>query len=1110
MSGHSNGPSSREISAIKWSAVEEKARNAGNPAMVGFNNFVNNIACNFVTGKGDDATNIIDQGDSKTYAMNNDTVQELFNHLEACRKGGLAMHFSEKQGSPTVPHTGLMLDYDIITTDRNPVITEQHYYGIVNSIVAVLKRDVNFMEAATSAPPNHPMVIMGTKPGTLTTPENIRFHIFFITKREAVPTAVEGQFKYGFHILIPGIKLGRAYKKWFMREFKSDQSVCAILSHLGCVESPEECLDQNSASVPVLFLGSCKRGGIPYNLALSLEVTVGLASWVSSPVIKLLTPEYLAGYNLVAELSLVFEAVYPDGRAPLAPMMNFNIRPDLITTVQSWVERSADGMITQDELLFTDNSLSTMLISDPEASRIHIMLDLLTPEYYTERGKWRDVIFAIASGSHGYKSLAVWFSQKCPQKWLEGGQNALDSIWNDATAGHRSDNPITVRSLSFWARTCNPEQYAVLMEKSYYTMFNDNVYKHHGKLGHFMIAEVLYAMLGSKFCVDVENGGKAYVWYEFVLPGDNMLPGQAWKWRKEEVSPDTMYIYISTKLTRVAEQISAHIEEQKAKATDENRAKYYNSLARSFATTKSSLYNNTFKNCVIKEANHLFRRRGFADALDTLPYLFGTANGVLKLGKKCELIDYFHEYPISHYTPVVYTPFDPHNPSPWQKLVLDSIENIIVEPDARDWVLFHASQGLSGDPKEGLFLLWGGGGQNGKTALLRGIAKALGPYANKFNIQLMSSEREDADRPNSAMMAFKTLRYGYSEESNKAQVLNVARMKEMVNPGEISGRELNKRQETFTMKANLVAASQYPFIVNTTDHGTWRRLRHYTSKAKFRADPDPNNPFEKKEDQRFVRQYPSDPNFQSAMLSILVYYYERLQTEYNGELKNVHSPTIDAETEGFRVEQDSMHRWIGETLVISPDEPTEYLLGDLSTRYTAWFQKNISRKDMSATEVIKELESSALGKYIRPSRNGAPVVKGCRLLSSDTFEDVLRPGEQFLAEIAYRAGKPTVCATPPTPGTTKWWLPAHNTGARCDTTHIATQCVAMRGDPQPNSGILMDDIRVSRADPQLTVAHIEETFDFQIEDIVDIVDNVDIIDNVDTGITDEDYQLILQ
>jgi phage/plasmid-associated DNA primase len=904
--------------------------------------------------------------------------------------------------------------------------------------VATLTKDIDFAAPAPGAAA--PSFSAGS----------LSFHMFFIIKKNAVHRPSTDDYKYGIHILIPGIKLTRPYKKWLLKNFKSDRCMCAILQDLGAVGDVEECLDQNSASVPVLFFGSCKRASVPYVLGAAFEITIGVNSWSTIPVVKKVPESDLAGYNLVAEMSLTVQAAYTDGRKPLVTMMEFEAKKELMQDVLAWAERSANGAIQSQELVIADHELATLVIDNPEAERMHIMLNLLTPDYYTERGKWRDVIFAIANTSPLYKPLAVWFSQKCPDKWISGGDDSLDTIWDNALAGSNT-RPLTVRSLAHWAKTSNPQAYSESIEKSYHTLFNNYIFKHKGKLEHYMVAKVLQAMVGSKYCVDIDIGhrGPTLCWFEFVTPNDTMEPGEVWKWRKE-IEPSNVLIYISEKLTLIADNVLDQIEAQKAAATDENLAKYYKALIKSFTTSRGNMYNTVFKNGVIREANSIFRRRGFANKLDNDPNLFGTANGVLKLGRNCELIDYYHEFAISKFTPVTYARFNPHHPTPWQKTVLDAIENIIIEPDARDWILYHSCQGLSGDPKEGLFLLWDGGGQNGKTTYLRSVAKALGPYANKFNIQLMCSEREDADRPNSAVMAFKTLRFAYSEESNKSQALNVARMKEMVNAGEISGRELNKKQETFTMKANLVAASQYSFIVNTTDHGTWRRIRHYTSKAKFRSHPDPTNPYEKQEDQRFVCQYPTDPNFQSAMLSILAYYYERLQNEHNGELKNVRSPTIERETENFRVEQDSIHRWISQYVVVSPSDAREYTLSELADKYLNWYQKNIDRKIMFTASIIAELEASALSKYIRPSCNNTLKLKGCRLLG-ETSEEIMRSDERFITELEYRrsggdggAATGAVVAPPVTtapaaaaavgataadtpsfvkPGTTKWWLP---------------------------------------------------------------------------------------
>jgi phage/plasmid-associated DNA primase len=996
------GPSPAEIDAIAWSAVDESVQRKHRKGARELNGFLRDTAHAFLTKKNDERTNIIDQGDRLTYNLNREYVSRLFGYLEQCRTEGSTAHFSERQGIPSAPRSGFMLDFDIKTTMKKPVLSDRHYYRLTGALLAALSREVDF---AAQMPPS-----AGGK-----MPLEMKIHVFFIIKPAAVlidgtgnagdpGSSTTSYYKYGLHALVPGIKMGRAYKKWFLRQFKSDPAVTSTLQELGVIGDPCDVLDQNSASVPVLFFGSCKRGGTPYVLGAALEVTLDIADAVgysAPPVIKKLTPADLAPYNLVAELSLMSEAEYEDERPPLVRMMEFECRPEIALKAQDWGERTQGDVTPGEELLLAEHSLSTLTLHNAEARHLHALLGLLSEEYYTDRGKWRDVIFALANTNDQYKPLAIWFSHKCPRKWADGGLDALDTLWDDAVArrGH-CERPITMASIQHWARVSDPARYGETMERSYFAMLTAYVYEFGGNLQHAMIAKVLHAMLGAKFCVDVTTGARgalSYCWFEFVLPGQSMQPGELWKWRKE-VEPDDVHVYMSDKLSKVFDQISEHLEERRSAATEEAQAKYYVTLAKTFAKSKLNLYNDTFKNGVIKQANYIFRRRGFVKQLDTMPDLFGVLNGVLKLGPKITLIDHFHEYPVSQSSTIAYVPFDPTNP--WMKLVLGAVADIFPEPDARDWILFHACQGLSGAPKEGLFLLLEGGGQNGKTSFLRWVAKALGPAADKFNIQLMSDAREDASKPNSSLMALKRVNYAYCEETKQGQVLNDARMKELVTAGEVSGRDLQTKQETFTMRCNFVAASQFSFIVNSTDHGTWRRLVFYANKTKFRANPDPNNPFEKKDNAKFGLQYASDPQFLSAMLSLLCHYYERLQNEYGGELKKVRSPTIERETAKFRISQDALHRWISESIVLSPDNETEYPLGVLGGHYTEWYGTHIDRKRHVASEIIKEIEASVLGKKLCMAPNRTLVLRGCRVLLAD--EMALRPGEEMLTTAEMR------------------------------------------------------------------------------------------------------------
>ncbi len=1063
-------PAPHETEALVWDDMEETAQRRHRNGARELHKFLQGDAQAFLTAKGDNLTNIIDQGDRKTFALPRDELSRLFVHLEACRLEGSITHFSERQGT-TDSRAGIMVDFDVLTPQRGVSLDSRQAFRVVSCIFAQLVRSIDF---ASGVPPDRGE-----------TPKEFRAHAFVTTKVAPVPVAsnppgapvaggakggddslgpktgaVGGEtkdnggsrgsgsgagraaqggsggvppqlYKWGFHVLIPSIKVSRGYKRLLLRALAEDPGVLGVLRDMGAQE-PAKCIDQNSASVPVLFLGSCKRGGQPYALSLAFEAVIdvrpssdGPPTWYMPAIRQLNADEYSdRRFNLVAELGLIHAANANDlpannasppatGRGPsryepLVEKFEFECWPDVANKARDLEQRSQNGLIAQEELLLAEHGISTLALCDPEARLLHGLLDILSPDYYTERAKWRDVIYALAGSSSSFRPLGEWFSQKCPQKWADGGAACFDEMWAEALGRVRNGNvrrPLTRRSILFWAKESNPRRFAEIMDRSYFTILTRYVYDYGGVIEHYMVAKLLQVMLGNKFVVDVCPGdgarrGSSYGWYEFVVPGEPQRPGEAWKWRRE-VEPDALHIYMSEGFTCVLDQVAAHIEEKRQGAQEEAQALYFKRLGAAFVQSRRKLFNDTFKAGVIRQAAFQFRKRGFAADLDNVPDVLGVCDGVLKLGPTCELISRFHEYPVSRFTRVRVKAFDPADP--WTKLILDAIADIIPEPDFREWLLFFCAQSLNGEAKEGIILFWEGGGQNGKTSFLKWVARVLGEYASKLNIQLLSDDHEAADRPNSAFMKLKHLRFGYFEESNKTQSLNVARMKEVVNPGEASGRDLNQKQEVFNITCNLVAASQYSFIIDTTDHGTWRRVRHYTSKIRFLAHPDPKNPFEKKDNQKFVRQYPDDPEFQASLLSILIHYYGRLQREHRGEIKNVRSPTLERETEAFRIGQDALHRFISSTIVVSPNHHAEYNLSIISSTYIEWYTRNIDKKRHVATEVIKELENSILGRYIRPSANHMPVLVGCRVLDPDHM--ALAEGEEAIFDNAQRGRK---------------------------------------------------------------------------------------------------------
>ena len=99
----------------------------------------------------------------------------------------------------------------------------------------------------------------------------------------SLPAGEPARFKYGFHLLVPGVVVSRGYKKYLIRDLRENKAIGAVLADLGVVGDVRECLDAGSASVPVLYVGSCKKGGTPYGLGPAFLVEFEAAPAPLSP-----------------------------------------------------------------------------------------------------------------------------------------------------------------------------------------------------------------------------------------------------------------------------------------------------------------------------------------------------------------------------------------------------------------------------------------------------------------------------------------------------------------------------------------------------------------------------------------------------------------------------------------------------------------------------------------------------------------------------------------------------------------------------------------------------------------------------------------------------------
>jgi phage/plasmid-associated DNA primase len=891
----------------------------------------------FATEKGDQHTNILNPAEKKTFYLPTAAKQATFFKLyEDCRlQGGLSLHYSERQINSDATHTGIMVDFDIYQPGPVRQLDDKIVKALCEAIVHQLFDTLDW--------------------GTADKCTNV-----FVISKPAVAKTEKG-YKDGLHILCPEIQVTKAYKKWLLARIKKD--IDDEFANVSLVDP--NVIDMMSASVPVYFVGSCKPGSVPYVLSQAFTFSIGRKyGGINSESLDVAAissgnspGKNSRPINLAHELSLSF--TIPFDQPHWLEKRPVQYLPTYETEINTLAEKTHKELIDEDTILESNKCIDNLALGNAEAMYVKKLLELLDLSYATEYIKWFKVICAIAHTSRRYKPLAEWFSQRAPELY---SSVAVDKAWNEVLRG-KCDDPITLSSLEHWAHLCSPIKAAEIKKENHANVLARAVYENDGKVEHAHAAAVLAIMLHGKFVTDDTGCGRrdSHAWYEFVTDGQKMRRGEIYKWRQEP-KPDNLHLYIAEALPAAYAAQYAKLNERVENATEESLLKYLNMVRKTFKDYKTKLGNNGFQEGIVKQCAFRFRQRGFLQELDAYPLVLGVGNGILKIGRRTELITGFHEYRISKFTEVCYVPWDVDCPR--QQALLSAFRDIFPEPDVFLFCMIHAATALDLCESANLLLMLVGGGSNGKSFYLKMIHNTVGSqYCSSGKASLLTGAYEKGNEANSAQMHMKGKRYFYFEEFTKAETLNNARLKTVIGSGWQSGRDLHGKQENFINTCNPVIATNFELVIDAADHGTWRRLMLYRCKTKFCDDPDPKNPREKKADPRIIRDYPNDPDMLSAMLAILTHFYEVFVCEYGGLLDKIPVPTILQETLEYRNRQDSINKFIMRHIVTSPGSP-DISMPTLVSKYREWyFEQN--HRHAPVTDVEAALENSRLAPHFQ-------------------------------------------------------------------------------------------------------------------------------------------------
>lgn len=937
------------------------------------------------TMKGDQNTNLIDQAHLRTYKLPpGPPTEAYFNLIDNIRKKNFTLSMSERQYYTGVPRSGLMLDFDILQPSAKTQLDEEVYQDLVFQLTQTLKKLLNFDLLVTE----------GGRAG-------YTFHVFFITrpavsmKKITVNNEERVVYKDGFHLLIPELWTTKGFKRLLYETLLSDNVVKNVFSDFNLCTPVEKLLDIGSIVNPVLFYGSAKASApgesppVSYPLTHAWSVQLRNNGQITMKSVDIAS---LNKYNLCYELSLTYRMETFNDAPTFCRKIDIEPRDEYLIASRNRAEMFS---IPTDVRAQLEREIDSLAMVDPEASWVYTLAKILPIDYATDYEKWFKVVCAIAGVNTRFKPIAEWFSRRAPDHF---DIHAFNKKWNDACRPR--ENKLGLSALVYWARTDAKIAFEGVRNTSFKDTIMEYAYENKGAVEHAIVASILRIVFTDRLVYSANPNGES-AWYEFSLP-DTEIDGDVWKWRKIK-EPTMLNKYINgTMRNEIFKSVLDAIEAQRKRISErmldaqgaelvtlKAKEKYHKAIESGFRTARTKLNNNTFHVHAIEQARKMFIDPLFHIRLNRDGKIIGVGNGVLELGKQPRLIEAFHEYRISRYTQTKYVPYDPNN-----KYVVDlmnAFRDIFVEPDVLEYILFHAATGLDDTVVDHILIILGGGA-NGKTFTLKMVHETLGEYAKLGKATLLTDKAEQAGNANSAQMQMMGVRYFYMEELNRDAEINPARLKSIVNDGKQSGRELYSAQVNFDNTATVVAASNYPIKIGESDHGTWRRIAVYHAKTTFvEGDPKPGDRYQRKKNPNLIKKCPKDENYRSAMLSIMVEYYTRLQNEYDGDINKVPKPTIDRETMVYRNKQDKINEFLTKMVVVSPgaEEITEYQLAE---KYQEWYLRFVGQSKKNLDEIRTDLSISAIGgKLVLSETRNVKVLTGHRVLG--TVGEELLPHE---------------------------------------------------------------------------------------------------------------------
>ena len=578
----------------------------------------------------------------------------------------------------------------------------------------------------------------------------------------------------------------------------------------------------------------------------------------------------------------------------------------------------------------------------------HDMVKLLTSEYYDNYDKWMEVGWACKSVSD--LLYPVWLAFSARSEKFYWDNNDCYSLW----VNQGGNGSLTLGSIRYWAKSCNSFEYNKI-KNSCVDYYLDKTIDGETEYDVACLVKAIYD--GQYKCTNIRNK----IWWEF----------KEGRWREIDSGTSLRHNLSRRIHSLYTAKINKLINNLNEIEADDEKAKKQRNIIDALGKMGLKLKKTSWKQNIMRECGEVFYDGEFLNLLDKNTELLCFTNGVLditqKCFRKCEPNDY-----LSLCTNTVYVKFDENNTEHCEirDEIIDFMRQLFPDPELNRYMWEHLASTLIGDNRNQTFNIYNGCGRNGKSKLVELMDKVLGEYKATVPITLVTQKRNSIGGVSPEIAQLKGVRYAVMQEPSKNTKLNEGVMKELTGGDPLQGRALFKDTVTFIPQFSLVVCTNHLFDINSTDDGTWRRIRVCDFKSKFVDDPS-NDPkkFEFKVDRNIDKKFDRWVPIFTSMLIDILFKTNGLVTDCDAVL----APTLK-----YKSQQNHFAGFVKERIVKLEGSKIKKL--DVLNEFQEWFTELHNGKAPSGKELYEYL-TKELGP---PTRLGW---KGYKLYHSHDLVD---------------------------------------------------------------------------------------------------------------------------